>query len=144
MSQPAPLPRNGRAIGVLIADDHAMVRAGLRMLIEDEPGLEVVGEAQDGAEALRLAHALRPTIVLADLRMPPPDGIELARLLARDLPEMRTIVVSMHEDRATVADALAAGAAGYVIKRSGPDELIAAIRSVAAGGRYLDQQLTAE
>lgn len=128
-------------IRILIADDHSMVRMSLCMVLEDERGFEVVGEAENGAQALDLAHALQPTIVLADIRMPPPDGIELARLLSRDLPFVRTIVISMHEDAGTVRDALAAGAAGYVLKRSGPFELIEAIRRVATGEIYLDQEL---
>jgi DNA-binding NarL/FixJ family response regulator len=129
-------PHAGRGeapIRVLIADDHALVRTGLRMILEDEPGIEVVGEAGDGATALELALALQPTIVLADVSMPPPDGIELTRLLCRDAQEVKTIIVTMHEDGAVQADALAAGAAGYVIKRAGPIALVEAIRAVAAG-----------
>jgi DNA-binding NarL/FixJ family response regulator len=125
-------------IRVLIADDHALVRSGLRMLLEDEAGVEVVGEAGDGAQALVLAKRLLPTVILADISMPPPDGIELARLLCRDLPAIKTIIVSMHEDPGTVEDALNAGAAGYVVKRSGPSELLQAIRDVAGGRPYLD------
>lgn len=120
-------------IRVLVADDHAMVRAGLRMIIEDEDDMMVVGEAEDGAEALRLAEATRPAVLLADLRMPPPDGIELARLLAEQAPEIRTIIVSAHEDPEIVREALAAGAAGYVVKRQGPTALIEAIRAAIAG-----------
>src|SRR5512143_1961595 len=101
----------GGPIRVLIADDHAMVRTGLRMILEVQPGIEVVGEAADGAEAFELALALLPTIVLADISMPPPDGIELARLLCRDAPNVRTIMVSMHQDAEMVQDAFAAGAA---------------------------------
>lgn len=136
---------NGRheartTVRVLIADDHALVRAGLRMMLEDEPDLEVVGEASDGAEALTMTLALQPTIVLADVSMPPPDGIELTRLLRRDVPDVKTIVVTMHEDAEMLRDALAGGAAGYVLKRSGPVELLAAIRAAAAGERYVDRQ----
>ncbi len=118
-----------------------MVRTGLCMILEDEPDLEVVGEAEDGARALELALALLPTVVLADISMPRPDGIELARLLCRDAPSVKTIMVSMHQDPEIVDDAFAAGAAGFVLKQSGPDELVQAIRRVAAGGRYLDAQL---
>jgi DNA-binding NarL/FixJ family response regulator len=111
------------------------------MLLEGEPDIEVVGEAADGAEALALAAALLPTIVLADVSMPPPDGIELARLLCDKLPGVKTIVVKMHEVEGMVQDALAAGAAGYVTKRSGPIELTRAIRRVARGERYVDARL---
>jgi DNA-binding NarL/FixJ family response regulator len=132
---------SGASIRVLIAEDHAMVRSGLRMLLEDEPGVEVVGEAADGAQALKLALALLPTVVLADISMPPPDGIELARLLCGLAPSVKTIMVTMHQDEEMVQDAWAAGAAGFVVKQSGPDELVGAIRRVAAGERYLDTLL---
>jgi DNA-binding NarL/FixJ family response regulator len=139
MSVPARVePQNG-VITVLIADDHAMVRTGLRMILEDEPNIQVVGEAGDGGQALALASRLLPVVVLADISMPPPDGIELARVLCRDVPSVRTIVVTMHEDKQMLRDALAAGAAGYVVKRSGPGQLLRAIREVAAGGVYIDE-----
>lgn len=125
--------REDAAIRVLIADDHEMVRAGLRMIVEDEDDMRVVGEAADGAEALRLALALRPAVLLADLRMPPPDGIELARLLRGAAPETRTVIVTAHEDSEIAAEAQAAGALGYVVKRGGPAALLDAIRAVAAG-----------
>ncbi len=141
MNAAEPDESHGARIGVLIADDHAMVRTGLCMILEDEPDMEVVGEAGDGVRALELALALLPTVVLADFSMPPPDGIELVRLLCRDAPGVRTIVVTMHEDRAMAQDAFAAGAAGFVLKRSGPGELLRAIRCVAAGGKYLDSHL---
>jgi DNA-binding NarL/FixJ family response regulator len=115
---------------VLIADDHALVRAGLRMIVEDENDLAVVGEAADGEEALRLALAERPAVLLADLRMPPPDGIELARLLREQAPEIKTIIVSAHEDPEIMRDAMRSGAAAYVIKREGPTALLDAIRTV--------------
>lgn len=125
-------------IRVLIADDHGMVRAGLRMIVEDEDDMLVVGEAADGAEGLRVALETRPDVLLADLRMPPPDGIELARLLRQRAPETRTIIVTAHEDGEIARDALAAGAVGYVVKRAGPTALIDAIREVAAGGSCFD------
>ncbi len=128
-------------VRVLIADDHALVRAGLRMILDDEPDIDVVGEVADGAEALELALTLKPTVVLADISMPPPDGIELARLLCRNAPGVRTIIVTMHQDSELVQEALDAGAAGFVTKQSGPDDLLRAIREVAAGGRYLDTRL---
>ena len=125
-------------VSVLIADDHEMVRAGLRMIVEDEDDMAVVGEAADGGEALRLALAERPHVVLADLRMPPPDGIELARLLREQAPEVRTIIVTAHEDAAIMAEAQAAGAVGSVVKRSGPELLVEAIRVVARGTVFWD------
>ena len=141
MNDPSSAGRVDGAITVLIADDHAMVRAGLCMILENEPDIEVVGEAADGAEALRLASTLLPAVVLADISMPPPDGIELVRLLCRDVPGVRTIIVSMHEDTEMLRAALAAGAAGYVVKRASPTELVRAIRRVAAGEVYVDRLL---
>lgn len=126
---------------VLIADDHALVRTGVRMILEDEPGVEVIGEAKDGAQALELALEMSPTVVLADVSMPPPDGIELARLLRRNLPMTKTIIVTMHEDDEVAREAFAAGAVGYVIKRSGPENLIRAIRAVVAGAIYVDEDM---
>jgi DNA-binding NarL/FixJ family response regulator len=115
-------------IRVVIADDHELVRAGLRMLVEDEDDMVVVGEAADGAEALRLTLETQPDVLLADLRMPPPDGIELARLLRGQAPQVRTIIVSAHEDGEIITEALAAGAVAYVVKRAGPGALVEAIR----------------
>ncbi len=141
MKAAQPDDNHGARIRILIADDHALVRTGLCMILEDEPDMEVVGEAGDGVRALELALALLPTVVLADFSMPPPDGIELVRLLCRDAPGVRTIIVTMHEDGQMVQDAFAAGAAGFVLKRSGPGELLRAIRHVAAGEKYFDTRL---
>jgi two-component system response regulator NreC len=120
-------------ITVLIVDDHAVVREGLRMLLEDAPGLAVVGEAGDGAAALAAALRLRPRVVVTDYSMPPPDGIELTRQLRAALPETRTIVLSFHDDADIIREALAAGAYAYVVKRAADSELEAAIRTAAAG-----------
>lgn len=141
MDDPTLQQQEVDCIRVLIADDHRLVRAGLRMILETEPDIEVAGEAEDGTRALEVALALRPDVVLADISMPPPDGIELTRLLRRDLPETRTLVVSMYQDEAMVRAALAAGAAGYVVKHAAPDELIQAIRTAVAGRRYLDPEM---
>jgi two-component system, NarL family, response regulator NreC len=141
LKDPSKKPREVESISVLIADDHGLVRTGLLMILETEPDIRVVGEAADGARALELALALRPSIVLADISMPPPDGIELTRLLRRDLPGTRTLVVSMHEDEGIVREALAAGAAGYLVKRAAPSDLIRAVRSVASGQLYLDADI---
>lgn len=125
-------------IRILIADDHALVRKGISMILEVEPNMIVVGEAKDGAQALELATRLRPDVVLSDISMPPPDGIELARQLRTALPDTKTIIVSMHEDEGSVRAAFEAGAAAYVIKRATDSELIAAIRAVVAGRSYRD------
>ena len=134
-------PHHVDPIRILIADDHALIRRGLSMLLALESDLVVVGEAANGAQALELALRLRPSVVLADITMPPPDGIELARQLRTVLPETKTIIVSMHEDKATVRAAFAAGAVGYVIKRATESQLVEAIHAAAAGQCYLDPQL---
>lgn len=122
---------------VLLADDHALVRSGLRLILELQPDIVVVGEAEDGAQALALAAELQPDLLLTDITMPPPDGIEVARRIAAELPGIKTVVVSMHEDSQIMREAMAAGASGYLIKRSIPSELTDAIRVVAAGGQYV-------
>jgi DNA-binding NarL/FixJ family response regulator len=124
-------------IRVLLADDHTLVRAGIRGLIEDLPGMEVVGEAGDGHEALRLAEATRPDIVLLDIGMPGMNGLEvLARVVAFD-PSIRAVILSMHISEEYVLQALRAGAAGYLLKGSAVAELEIAIRAVARGETYL-------
>jgi DNA-binding NarL/FixJ family response regulator len=124
---------------VLIADDHGLVRAGLRSLLSTEPDITVVGEAADGAETLELATRLQPDVVLADISMPAPDGIEVARRLKAEMACCRTLIVSMHEDPNMLRDALAAGAAGYLVKRAIEPELSRAIRTVAAGQPYIHE-----
>jgi two-component system response regulator NreC len=123
-------------INILIVDDHGIVRAGLRSLLTGEPDLQVIGEAVNGVDALRLAVELRPQVVLADISMPGPNGIELARELAHRLPGTAVLVLTMHDDPGLVREARKAGARGYVVKRSVEGELIQAIRSVAAGGTH--------
>jgi two-component system response regulator NreC len=127
-----------KPIRVLIADDHGLVRRGLEMILSMEDDVEVVGQAASGQEAIDLALRLRPDVVLADISMPPPDGIEVARILRSQLPGAKTLIVTMHEDSHMVRRALNAGAAGYLIKRAMGDELLAAVRTVAAGNRYVD------
>jgi DNA-binding NarL/FixJ family response regulator len=134
-------PTPADAIRILIADDHSLVRQGLRMLLNTEPGMSVVGEAPNGSRALELALELQPHVLLADITMPPPDGIALARHLQDVLPDTKTVIVSMHEDGATVKAAFAAGAVGYVIKRATEVQLVEAIRAAFAGECYLDPQL---
>jgi DNA-binding NarL/FixJ family response regulator len=113
-----------------------MVRDGLRMLLEDLPGLQVVGEAADGAAGLAEALRLRPRVVVTDVSMPPPDGIELTRQLGAVLPETRTVVLSFHEDANLARMALDAGALAYVVKRAAESHLEDAIRAAAEGRKY--------
>lgn len=124
------------AISIVIADDHGILRGGLRSMLNAEPDMEVVGEAADGEEALRVTQNLKPKVLLADISMPGPSGIDVARELSERLPETLTIVLTMHEDPGLVAEAKEAGAKGYVTKREAESELIRAIRMVVAGKAY--------
>lgn len=143
MSRPTPIGIRAISdvIRVVIADDHAVVRDGLRALVDAQPGLEVVGEAADGDEAHRQACALAPDVLLLDLSMPRVGGAEAAERIAADCPAVRVLVLTMHEERGYVARLLRAGAAGYVLKRTPSAELVRAIRAVAAGGTYVDPSL---
>ena len=130
------------SIRILIADDHGVLRAGLHALLNAEPDLEVVGEAADGHEALRLAGELRPDIVLLDLVMPGLGGIEVARQLKKSLPDTRTLILTVHEDVGLLREAIQAGAAGYLIKRAVESELINAIHAVGRGDLYVHPAMT--
>ncbi|HYW30605.1 MAG TPA: response regulator transcription factor [Gemmatimonas sp.] len=130
-----------QAIRVVIADDHAVVRDGLRALIEAQEGLEVVGEAADGEAAWRRSCDLLPDVLLLDLSMPGVGGADAAERMRRDCPTVRVLALTMHEERGYVTRMLRAGAAGYVLKRTASAELVRAIRAVAAGGTYVDPSL---
>lgn len=125
---------------VLLADDHAVVRDGLRALLQ-AADIEVVGAVGGGREAVRLALALRPDVVLIDIAMPDLNGIEATRLLRERWPDARIVVLSMHANAEHVHQALAAGAAGYVLKESAGADVVAAVRAVHAGKRYLSAPL---
>jgi two-component system response regulator NreC len=124
-------------IRVLIVDDHAVVRAGLRMLLSADPELEIVGEAGDGNQAIRLARDLAPQVALMDISMPDMNGIEATRHIKELCPDVAVLALTMHEDDQYFFEMLAAGASGYVPKRAAPDDLIAAIRAVSNGGVFL-------
>ncbi|HEV8510316.1 MAG TPA: response regulator transcription factor [Gemmatimonadales bacterium] len=125
-------------IRLLIADDHAVLRAGLRMLLEAQHDIEVVGDAGDGAEVVQKARALQPDVVLLDLSMPGPHSGEVIRQVLRASPKTRVLVLTMHDDPAYLASAMAAGAAGYVVKKVADSELLSAIRAVHAGRTFVD------
>ncbi|MHB1319246.1 MAG: response regulator [Anaerolineae bacterium] len=127
---------------VLIVDDHGILRAGLRALLAEEPELTVVGEAGDGAHALRLARAVRPDVVLMDIGLPDMDGLEVTRALLKVQPGVRVLILTMYEDGALLHAAIEAGAAGYIIKRAVEDELVSAIRAVLRGDLYVHPALT--
>jgi DNA-binding NarL/FixJ family response regulator len=124
-------------IRVLIADDHTLVRQGIRMLIEAQPDLKVVGEASDGAEVVRLARELSPDLVVMDIAMPEMDGLEATRAIKRDQPTVQILVLTMHEGEDYFFKILSAGAAGYVLKRAAASDLIAAVHAVARGEVFL-------
>jgi DNA-binding NarL/FixJ family response regulator len=125
-------------IRVVIADDHAILRDGVRALLSTAQDVEVVGEAADGTEAVARCQALRPDVVLLDVNMPGLGGLEAALVLRRECPDTRVLFLSQHEDREYVARALQAGAAGYVLKKAAGAELVSAIRAVHTGGLVLD------
>lgn len=124
-------------VRVLLADDHAILRSGLAMLLAAEPGFTVAGTAGDGEEAVARALALRPDVVLMDLSMPGLDGLAATARLKAAWPEARVLILTMHEDPGYMHRALEAGAMGYVFKRSADDTLLSALKAVAAGGRYV-------
>ena len=124
-------------VRVLLADDHALVRAGIRLLLEKLPDMEVIAEASDGREAIRLVEKHEPHVVLTDIAMPFLNGLEVTRRLAKTFPKVRILILSMYSDEAHVFLALRAGAAGYLLKGSVREELKMAIRAVAQGETYL-------
>lgn len=126
---------------IVLADDHQLMRAGLRALIERNAELEVVAEAADGEEACTLARLLQPDVVVMDVSMPRLSGAEATARLRRECPGVKVLALTMHEDRGHLMDVLQAGASGYVLKRGAPDELVRAIRIVAGGGTYVDPVL---
>ena len=127
---------------LIIADDHALVRSGMRSMLAGEAGLEVVGEAADGAEALELCRRLRPDLVLMDVRMPGMDGLAATRAIKEELPRTSVVMVTMQEDLDYLFEAVIAGAAGYVLKGATPEQLTEAVRQVLSGEFLLDQRLT--
>ncbi|MFH2057131.1 MAG: response regulator transcription factor [bacterium] len=126
---------------ILIADDHQLLIDGLKRLLAEHRGLEVVGVAKDGLEAVQLARNLAPDVALLDVSMPRLNGIDAARQILRENPKIRVIVLSMHSDRRFVQEALKNGALGYVLKESAFQEVVAAIRSVMKGNLYLSQSV---
>ncbi len=124
-------------IKVLLADDHNIVRAGLRRIVEDSKDMEVVAEAADGREAIRQVRKTSPDVAVVDISMPGLDGLEVINQLHSDYPNLPIIVLTMHEEEQYVVRAIEAGAMGYITKRSAPEQLVKAIRKVLEGGRYL-------
>jgi two-component system, NarL family, response regulator NreC len=130
-------------IRVLIVDDHAVVRSGIRLLLAREEGIEPVGEAGTGREAIFQARTLKPDVILMDVVMPDQTGLEALPTLLREHPETKVLLLSMQDDPRYVREAFAAGASGYVLKEAADAELVAAVREVARGGRYVNPELGA-
>lgn len=133
-----------KCIRVLVVDDHAILREGICSLLERYDDIAVVGEAANGSEALSRVDALRPDIVLMDLAMPEMDGLEATRRLRKSHPEVKVLILTQHDNQEYIAPALQAGAVGYVLKRSGGREVIAAIRQVYEQGAFLAPGVAAE
>jgi two-component system response regulator NreC len=127
---------------IVLADDHHVVRQGLRTLLESEPDFRVIGEAGDGLEAIQLVEHLQPDVLVLDLMMPRLNGLEVTRQVGQRSPQTRVVILSMHSSEAYVMEALRHGAAGYVIKASSAADLIKAVHEVAAGRHYLSPPLS--
>src|SRR5579871_1152713 len=134
---PAAAPK----IRVLIADDHAVLRAGLKLLVNSQPDMEVVGEAVNGRQAIERVRAAKPDVALLDLTMPGSGGMEALETLAEETAKVRIVILTMHDDPAYLRSVFAAGASGYVLKRSVDAELLSAIRAVGRGGTFIDPSL---
>jgi DNA-binding NarL/FixJ family response regulator len=129
-------------IRLILADDHAVVRAGTRQLLERQPDFDIVGEASDGEEAVRLAHELQPDVVVMDVRMPRVSGVEATRRIKAECPDVRVLVLTAHDDDEYVFALLQAGANGYILKTAEFEELVRAIHTVAAGQSALAPEVT--
>jgi len=131
------------SIRILLADDHGIIRQGLRSLLEEQPDIEVVGEAEDGRVAMQLVRELAPDIVIMDITMPNLNGVDATHeIVVSKFPKVKVIALSIHSDRHFVANMLKAGASGYVLKECLFDEFVQAVRTVAAGGTYLSSRIT--
>ncbi|MEP6662857.1 MAG: response regulator transcription factor [Verrucomicrobiota bacterium] len=137
------MKKNHKPIRIVLADDHILVRAGIRSLLEKLPGTEVVGEADDGRGALELVRTLAPKVVLMDISMPGLNGLEATERLMRDFPEVRVIILSMHHNEEYYWRALKAGAAGYLLKKAATAELETALQRVVSGEIYLSREISA-
>ena len=133
---------NKNKIRVVIADDHAILRAGLRMLLREQPDIKVVGEAETGEEAIKQVRLRKPNILLADISMPGASGIEIIREVKRKSPKTGVLILTMHADPAYLDSALAAGACGYVLKKALDSDLLAAIRIAHGNGTFIDPNMT--
>jgi DNA-binding NarL/FixJ family response regulator len=134
--------QESKKIRILLAEDHAIVREGLRSLLEKQPDMEVVCEAEDGRIAVERARELLPDVVIMDITMPNLNGVEATRKIIKEFPQIKVIALSIHSSRRFVANMLGAGATGYVLKEGLLEELVKAIRAVTAGDIYLSSKIT--
>ncbi len=130
-------PGGPRIIRLIVADDHAIVREGIRRLLQAEPDIEVVGEAGDGVAAVELAQSLKPDVVCLDVSMPRMNGVEATRRIRAALPSIGVVILTMHEDEDYVFELVKAGASGYVLKRASARDLVDAVHAVAGGHTFL-------
>jgi DNA-binding NarL/FixJ family response regulator len=135
------VPASGPPARLLIADDHDLVREGLRAVLAGEVDLEVVGEARDGQEALKMCRSLEPDLVLMDVRMPKSDGLEATRAIKEEMPKVSVVMVTMHENPDYLLEAIRAGAAGYILKDAEGERLVGAVRRTLNGESPLDEGL---
>jgi DNA-binding NarL/FixJ family response regulator len=129
------------AISVLLVDDHSLVRRGFRRILEDEEGMQIAGEASNGVEAIRLAHELKPKVVVMDLSMPELDGVQATKEIVKNLPGTEVLILSMHAEDNYVRNALDAGAKGYLLKSAIDVDLVGAIKAVSEGKRFIGSGL---
>jgi RNA polymerase sigma factor (sigma-70 family) len=131
-----------RKIRILLADDHAVVRRGFGLILGQEPDMQVIGEAGNGVDAVRLALELRPTLVIMDIAMTPVNGVEATRRIIEAAPDTRILILSMHKDAVYVRETLRAGAKGYLLKESIDQDLLRAVRAVAQGDGFLSPEVS--
>lgn len=129
------------AIRILLADDHAIVRAGFRNLLEKQRDMEVVGEANDGRDAIQIARQLKPDVIIMDVAMPELNGIDASRQITREFPDIKVLALSMHSSHRVVSQMLRAGASGYLVKTCTVEELVRAVRAVNEGKTYLSPEI---
>lgn len=133
-----------KKLSVLLADDHMIVREGLKALINAQPDMQVVGEAANGREALKFAVALSPDVVVMDISMPEMNGVEATEWLRKECPQIKIVALTVYEDTGYLRQLLKAGASGYVVKRAVVEELVHAVRTCASGGTYIEPTLTGQ
>jgi DNA-binding NarL/FixJ family response regulator len=144
MNPTSNLKSAAKPIRVLLADDHTLIRAGIRALLEKLPGVEVAGEASDGREVIDLIKTHQPDMVLMDISMPGLNGLQALARITRDFPKVRVIILSMHPNDEYVLQVLKSGASGYLLKRAATAELAAALKSVVGGEIYLSREITGQ